>query len=84
MKKAIWIAFGVAIIIVTGTAESVEYFTDTNINLLIRVLLIMGLLLVAMVFLGAIALIGIIETEKPLAGTVNNTLGADKSDKPKP
>jgi hypothetical protein len=32
-----------------------------------------------MVFLGAYALVSAAEEEKPLAGSVNNTLGADKT-----
>jgi len=61
MKKAVWIAFGAAIVGVNGAAEAVEYFTDTEL------------------FLGAYALVSAAEEEKPLAGSVNNTLGADKT-----
>ena len=44
-----------------------------------RVMLIMGVLFIAMVFLGAYALVSAAEEEKPLAGSVSNTLGADKT-----
>jgi len=43
------------------------------------VMLIMGVLFIAMVFLGAYALVSAAEEEKPLAGSVSNTLGADKT-----
>ena len=42
-------------------------------------MLIMGVLFIAMVFLGAYALVSAAEEEKPLAGSVHNTLGADKT-----
>ncbi len=79
MKKAVWIAFGAATVGVNLAAEAVEYFTDTDIVPLFRVMLIMGILFISMVFLGALALVTAAEEEKPLAGTVTNTLGADKS-----
>jgi hypothetical protein len=77
MKKAVWVAFGAAIVGVNGAA--VEYFTDTELVAYFRVMLIMGVLFIAMVFLGAYALVSAAEEEKPLAGSVNNTLGADKT-----
>lgn len=83
MKKAVWIAFAAAIIVVNAAAEAVEYFTDTDIVPYFRVMLIMGIVFISLVFLGALALVGVFETEKPLAGSVNNTLGADKTTKPK-
>ena len=78
MKKAVWIAFGAAIVGVNAAAEAVEYFTDTELVAYFRVMLIMGVLFITMVFLGAYALVSAAEEEKPLAGSVHNTLGADK------
>ena len=79
MKKAVWIAFGAAILGVNAAAEAVEYFTDTELVAYFRVMLIMGVLFIVMVFLGSYALVSAAEEEKPLAGSVNNTLGADKT-----
>lgn len=79
MKKAVWISFGAATVGVNLAAEAVEYFTTTDIVPLFRVMLIMGILFISMVFLGALALVSAAEEEKPLAGTVSNTLGADKT-----
>ena len=79
MKKAVWIVFGAAIVGVNGAAEAVEYFTNTELVSYFRVMLIMGVLFIAMVFLGAYALVSAAEEEKPLAGSVSNTLGADKT-----
>jgi hypothetical protein len=79
MKKAVWIAFGAAIVGVNAAAEAVEFFTDTELVAYFRVMLIMGVLFITMVFLGAYALVSAAEEEKPLAGSVHNTLGADKT-----
>ena len=79
MKKAVWIVFGAAIVGVNGAAEAVEYFTNTELVAYFRVMLIMGVLFIAMVFLGAYALVSAAEEEKPLAGSVSNTVGADKT-----
>jgi hypothetical protein len=79
MKKAVWISFGAATVGVNLAAEAVEYFTTTDIVLLFRVMLILGILFISMVFIGALVLVSAAEEEKPLAGTVNNTLGADKT-----
>jgi hypothetical protein len=83
MKKAVWIAFAAAIVGVNLAAEAVEYLTDTAIVAYLRVMLIMGILFISMVFLGALTLVRAAEQEKPLAGTVSNTLGADKREKPR-
>jgi hypothetical protein len=79
MKKAVWLAFGAAILGVNAAAEAVEYFTDTELVAYFRVMLIMGVLFIAMIFLGAYALVSAAEEEKPLAGSVHNTLGTDGS-----
>jgi hypothetical protein len=79
MKKAVWLAFGAAILGVNAAAEAVEYFTDTELVAYFRVMLIMGVLFIAMIFLGAYALVSAAEEEKPLAGSVHNTLGTDRT-----
>ncbi len=65
MKKAVWLAFGAAIVGVNAAAEAVEYFTDTELVAYFRVMLIMGVLFIAMIFLGAYALVSAAEEEKP-------------------
>jgi hypothetical protein len=67
MKKAVWLAFGAAILGVNAAAEAVEYFTDTELVAYFRVMLIMGVLFIAMIFLGAYALVSAAEEEKALA-----------------
>ncbi len=79
MKKAVWISFGAATVGVNLAAEAVEYFTTTDIVPLFRIMLILGILFISMVFIGALVLVSAAEEEKPLAGTVSNTLGADKT-----
>ncbi len=54
MKKAVWIAFGAAIVGVNAAAEAVEYFTDTELVAYFRVMLIMGVLFITMVFFGSL------------------------------
>jgi len=46
--------------------------------MLFRIALVMGITVIASVFVGAMLLIGTLEEEKPLSGHVSDTLGADK------
>lgn len=78
MKKAIWISFGVSLVLVNLIAELVNYFSGLYIDMLFRVLLIFGISVITAIFAGAMMLVGKLEEEKPLSGHVSDTLGADK------
>ena len=78
MKNAVWITFAIALVVVNLVAEGLFYFTGFNIVMFFRITLILGITVIASVFVGAIMLISKLEEEKPLSGRVKNTLGADK------
>lgn len=78
MKKVIWISFAVAIILVNVIAEVGYYYTGIYIEVMLRVALIFGLTMGAIIFTSSINLIENIEKEKPLSGNVRDTLGADR------
>ncbi|HAS49380.1 MAG TPA: hypothetical protein DCS33_08870 [Gammaproteobacteria bacterium] len=78
MKHAVWITLLVALVVVNVAAELAFYFSGVYIGMLFRIALVMGITVIASVFVGAMLLIGTLEEEKPLSGHVSDTLGADK------
>lgn len=78
MKKTIWITFAVSIVLVNLIAELVFYFSGFPIMMFFRVTLILGITMIATVFVGSLMLVGKLEQERPLSGHVKDTLGADK------
>lgn len=79
MKKAVWITFFASLVLVNLIAELVFYFSGFNIVMFFRITLVLGITVIASIFVGAILLIGKLEQEKPLSGHVRDTLGADKA-----
>lgn len=78
MKKTVWICFGIALVLVNLIAEVGEYYTGIEVHTFLRVGIIFGVTMGAFIFSGAFSLINTIDQEKPLAGTVRDTLGADR------
>ena len=80
MRKAVWISFGVALILVNIIAEVGEYFTGIHIHMLLRIALILGVTMGAFVMSGAITLVNEMDKEVPLSSNAKNTLGSDKKE----
>ena len=80
MNKTVWITFIVALVLVNLIAELVYYFSGFNIVMFFRITLVLGITVIASIFVGSIMLIGKLEQEKPLSGNVKDTLGADKKE----
>ncbi len=78
MKKVVWTSFGIALVLVNVIAEVGEYMTGIEIHTFLRVAIIFGVTMGAFVFSGTFSLINTLEKEKPLAGSVRDTLGADR------
>ena len=78
MRKIVWLSFGIALVLVNLIAEVGEYYTGIEVHTLLRVSIIFGVTLGSFVFSGATVLINAMDQEKPLAGTVRDTLGADR------
>lgn len=78
MKKIVWISFGIALVLVNAIAIIGEYFTGIEIHMFLRIAIIFGITIGSFVLGGASVLINTMDKEKPLAGTVRDTLGADR------
>ena len=78
MKKVVWTAFGISFALVNIIAEVGAYYTGIYIHMFFRIALIVGVTLGATVLGGTFKLIDVLDQEKPLAGTVKDTLGADR------
>lgn len=78
MKHAVWITLLASLVVVNVAAELVFYFSDVYIAMFYRIVLVTGITVISAIFVGAIMLIGVLEDEKPLSGSVHDTLGADK------
>jgi hypothetical protein len=80
MRNAVWISFGVALILVNIIAKVGEYYTGIHIHMLLRIALILGVTMGAFVMSGAITLVNEMDKEVPLSGKTKNTLGSDKKE----
>ncbi len=80
MKKGVWITFAVALVLINVIAELVYYFSGVYIEMFYRITMVLGITVIASIFIGAMLLVGLLEEEKPLSGRVRDTLGADKAD----
>lgn len=80
MKKTVWITLGVALVLVTLIAEALNYFAGIHVVMIVRISLVLGITMIASVFVGTSLLLGKLEQERPLSGTVRDTLGADKKE----
>lgn len=80
MKKAVWLSFGISLVLVNLIAEAVDYFTGQEIIMFFRITLVLGITIIATIFSGASALIGKLDEERPLSGHANDSLGVDKSE----
>ena len=78
MKKIVWTSFGISLVLVNLIAEVGAYYTGIYIHMFFRIALIVGVTLGVSVLGGSFKLIEALDTEKPLAGTVRDTLGADR------
>jgi hypothetical protein len=68
MKKAVWITFFVALVLVNLGAWIAAQFTGFTIGIMFRLVLVLSITVVASVFVGANLLIKVLERERPLTG----------------
>lgn len=66
MKKAVWTAFLVALVVINGLAWLVEYFAGLYIPVPYRLTVVLGITFITLVFAGAAALVSKADTEIPL------------------
>ena len=67
MKKMVWTAFGVSLILVNVIAEIGFYYSGVSIHMFFRIALIFGVTVGVTVLGGTFKLIDALETEKPLS-----------------
>lgn len=70
MKKIVWTAFGVSLVLINVIAEIGYYYSGVYIHMFFRIALIVGVTVGVAVLGGTFKLIDALETEKPLSGTV--------------
>jgi len=80
MKKAVWIALVVSIVVVNLAAWLVDQFTGVYIMMFLRITLIFGVTLITAIFVGSYALISKMDEERPLTGHAGDSVGSDKSE----
>lgn len=66
MKKAVWTAFLVALVLINGLAWLVEYFAGLYIPVPYRLTVVLSITFITIVFAGAAALVSKADTEIPL------------------
>ena len=79
MRNAVWLSFGIALVLVNAIAEIGQYFTGIEIHMFLRISIIFGVTMGTFVFSGTFALISALDEEKPLAGSARDTLGTDRN-----
>ena len=84
MRNAVWISFGIALVLVNVIAEFGEYLAGIHVHMLLRIALILGVTMGAFVLSGAITLVNKMDEEVPLSGRVKDTLSADKKEPERP
>ena len=78
LRNAVWISFGLALVLVNLIAEVGFYFSGIAVPMPLRIAIIIGVTAGAFVFQGSFLLIDKMSEEKPLSGHVRNTLGPDR------
>lgn len=66
MKKAVWTAFLVALVVINGLAWLVEYFAGLYIPVPYRLTVVLSITFITLVFAGAAALVSSADREIPL------------------
>ena len=67
MKKAVWISFIVALVVVNALAEAMNYFADVQVAMIYRLTFVLSITVVAAVFSGSILLVSKLGMERPLS-----------------
>lgn len=66
MKKAVWTAFLIALVVINGLAWLVEYFAGLYIPVPYRLTVVLSITFITLVFAGAATLVSRADTEIPL------------------
>lgn len=77
MRNTVWIAFGIALVLVNVIAEVGNFYTGIQVHMFLRIAIILGVTFGAAIFRGSFILVSKMDEEKPLSGHVKDTLGPD-------
>ncbi len=67
MKKAVWIAFFVALVAVNALAEAMAHFAGVQVAMIHRLALVLSITAIAAIFAGSMLLVSKLGTERPLS-----------------
>ena len=84
MKKTVWIAFGIALVLVNLFAWLMEQYTGFSIPMILRLTLVLGITMGTLIFAGAFALVNKMDEERPLTGHGRDTLQKRPANQPEP
>lgn len=82
MKKAVWIALIVSLVLVNLGAWIAEQATGFSIPMILRLVLVLGITVGTTIFAGAFALVSKFDEERPLTGHGNDTLQQRPANQP--
>ena len=68
MKKAVWIAFFIALIVVNALAEAMNYFAAVQVAMFHRLVFVLSITAIAAIFAGSTLLVGKLGAERPMSG----------------
>lgn len=68
MKKAVWITFFAALLVVNALAEAMNYFADVQVAMFYRLTFVLSITVVAAVFAGTTLLVSKLGAERPMSG----------------
>ena len=68
MRKAVWISFFVALVVVNVLAEAMNYFADVQVAMFYRLTFVLSITVVAAIFAGSTILVSKLGTERPMSG----------------
>lgn len=68
MKKAVWISFFVALVVVNLLAEAMNYFAGVQVAMFYRLVFVLSITVVAAIFAGSTLLVSKLGAERPMSG----------------
>ncbi|MEX0618602.1 MAG: hypothetical protein WDZ76_07065 [Pseudohongiellaceae bacterium] len=73
MKKAVWISFGLSLVLVNLVAWLVYQYSGFYIEMIFRIGLILGITTITSIFVGALVLVNKMDEERPLTRSAHDT-----------
>ena len=68
MKKAVWISFFFALVVVNALAEAMDYFANVQVAMFYRLTFVLSITVVAAIFAGSTLLVSKLGAERPMSG----------------